>query len=754
MATVENSSATAKASRFRRILGGRTSGGLESAASFSIAEQMSNDEIAERTENARETLHRFVEKYFKSDRKKLQLVDRIVAEGGESLRQLVNDEIDELNDRPDGFEALEVIVATDGSRPSFLIRDDSPDPTSSPLGTWGKLLTDRAEQLKAAIRCVGRIDVPGSGQGFQGTGFLVADDLIITNRHVLQVSARLLNDGSWKFIEGAAIDFGHEFRGQASVNRRALKSVVFCGPQPIAADDVDHRKLDLALIELAPRSQGSAQGVLALDTRNDWADPGAIVCTIGYPGQPASLAYPPSLLELLFQDTYGRKRLAPGAIITGQDADLHTWTIAHDATTLGGNSGSVVILQGREGLAAGLHYGGRRAQPRENWGHMLSRVLDTQDSRSQATLGEILTSRGVSLRNNEAPVPANAEPRPEVGGRATPSTDESPVAQRPIAPFQRPAPQHARPMSWRQGITLDTMQRLSARPGVSRLETVLEAAGDGETNAADLADRRGYNPRFLPGWEIELPMPSRDMRELRRGGSGVELKYQHFSVIMSKERRMPIITACVIDGAESRRLPRITRWSYDGRLDRDDQWGNELYLDNILDRGHMVRREDPIWGALSTARKANVDTFHYTNSCPQVAGVNQVIWLGLEDYILSHTREDDMKVVVFTGPIFTDRDLPYRDALIPRAFWKVVAFLTDDDRPSATAYRVSQKRQLADLEFVFGGYSTFQISIQQVMDVTGIDFSGLVEFDGFSQHERVHGDTVSEELESFDQIRA
>jgi hypothetical protein len=39
------------------------------------------------------------------------------------------------------------------------------------------------------------------------------------------------------------------------------------------------------------------------------------------------------------------------------------------------------------------------------------------------------------------------------------------------------------------------------------------------------------------------------------------------------------------------------------------------------------------------------------------------------------------------------------------------------------------------------------------MEATGIDFSALVEFDGFSQHESVAGGRLEERLESFEQIR-
>ena len=91
--------------------------------------------------------------------------------------------------------------------------------------------------------------MPGSSQGFQGTGFLVHENLIITNRHVLQVTADWQSDGSWKLKSGAAIDFGHEFNARESLNRRLLRRVVFAGPDPIR-NFIDHKKLDLALFEL------------------------------------------------------------------------------------------------------------------------------------------------------------------------------------------------------------------------------------------------------------------------------------------------------------------------------------------------------------------------------------------------------------------------------------------------------------------------------------------------------------------------
>ena len=40
------------------------------------------------------------------------------------------------------------------------------------------------------------------------------------------------------------------------------------------------------------------------------------------------------------------------------------------------------------------------------------------------------------------------------------------------------------------------------------------------------------------------------------------------------------------------------------------------YIPTVFDRGHMVRRLDPVWGKERAAVLANADTHHYTNSCP------------------------------------------------------------------------------------------------------------------------------------------
>lgn len=386
---VTNTSLTA---HYKKLLDARehTPSGLESLETVTAAEpDLSNSAIGDRVNTTKAELYQIIKNHL-GDRPELyQIADKIVENGDEALRVLRGEDDDELAERTDVIDSLEAIVRTDGSRPSFMVRNGEADLTTSSAGSWTDSITVSSDVLRGALDCVGRIDVPGSAQGFQGTGFLIHENLIVTNLHVLQVTGKLQPDGSWKLKSQSAIDFGREFKARDSVNRRRLKRVVYAGPDPIV-DPIDHRKLDLALIELEPADSSTKPNmVLGLNGATDWVDPSTRVYIVGYPGSPQPGLAPPTLLEQLFQSTFGFKRLAPGLLMTAQSSGVHTWTLAHDSTTLGGNSGSPLLLIGGEKIVAGLHYGGRWSNPRENWGHVLGSVLDQADS-SGKTLREAL----------------------------------------------------------------------------------------------------------------------------------------------------------------------------------------------------------------------------------------------------------------------------------------------------------------------------------------------------------------------------
>jgi endonuclease G len=274
-----------------------------------------------------------------------------------------------------------------------------------------------------------------------------------------------------------------------------------------------------------------------------------------------------------------------------------------------------------------------------------------------------------------------------------------------------------------------------------------EAPADGTHHPDQLSNRGGFDDGFLAAglphtpWPVLSPEVTTTLARPSdaRTDRPHELRYTHFGVLFSEAHKLPLITAVNIDGAAAVRIKRENdKWWFDGRIPLDLQHGAKAYADRAIDRGHMVRREDPNWG--NQAMQANDDTFHYTNSAPQHALLNQgrAMWLGLEEHILGSARTHGFKANVFTGPIFDDDDPMFEEGMrVPLEFWKVVVMpSTDHDRLHATAYMLSQGQLIRKLledrgrseateGFVFGAYRTFQITIADLERGTGYDFGQL-----------------------------
>lgn len=242
----------------------------------------------------------------------------------------------------------------------------------------------------------------------------------------------------------------------------------------------------------------------------------------------------------------------------------------------------------------------------------------------------------------------------------------------------------------------------------------------------------GYDSTFL-GLEhrVDLPQLSDEMKKdvsYMDNGSYV-LDYTHFSIVMCRSRCLAYFTAVNIDGSQAKNIKRSgDSWNFDPRIPKDAQYGDELYAKNDLDRGHLVRRLDPVWG--DQAMQANSDTFHFTNSSPQHKNLNQKTWLDLENYLLQNAQNHNLKVSVFTGPVFRSDDMIYRGKFkIPAEFWKVVVMIKDNGKMSATAYLQTQKNMMVNLEFAYGEYKTYQVPVARIEEITGLDFGDLSQCD-------------------------
>lgn len=264
-----------------------------------------------------------------------------------------------------------------------------------------------------------------------------------------------------------------------------------------------------------------------------------------------------------------------------------------------------------------------------------------------------------------------------------------------------------------------------------------------DSSAATLSDRLGYDANFVATKTAKIDM--NDLLKnhaaqltplLKAEGSNKNiLHYHHFSIAMNRDRKMPLLTAVNIDGKQTKDIGRDTgKWQYDPRMAKTEQLGKEIYSENDLDLGHLVRRLDPVWG--KDALLANDDTFHFTVCAPQHLKLNRVTWKSLEDYILKNTQAEDLKVSVFTGPVFSDNDVPYRHILLPLQFWKMAAVVKNDGNLSVTAYILSHKEYLDDVvnhgfigDTGFEEYKTYQIPLRRLKELTNLNLDNLFQFD-------------------------
>jgi endonuclease G, mitochondrial len=283
---------------------------------------------------------------------------------------------------------------------------------------------------------------------------------------------------------------------------------------------------------------------------------------------------------------------------------------------------------------------------------------------------------------------------------------------------------------------------------------------------SSFANRKGYDENFIKTKNFKIKLDDllknhlEDLPPLKvsTGKTPDLLRYHHFSIAMHRERKMPILTAVNIDGAQTKDLNRETdSWRFDPRLSKQYQLEKEIYAKNDLDLGHLVRRLDPVWG--ENYLEANNDTFHLTVCAPQHKKLNRVTWLGLEDFVLRNTNNEDLKVSVFSGPVFSEKDIDYRGIKVPLQFWKMAALIKNDGTPSISAYLLSHEEFLDNLtersligDTGFGEYKTFQISLERLQELTNLNLDALLKYDPI-QKERGLTTSKPMEIKGFGDIR-
>lgn len=258
-----------------------------------------------------------------------------------TIRSIIHD--------PEGFEGVlqgseaESIIKLFG-RPVLAIRAGTFD---SPASETLRARLERARSLlNAVIPSVGRIEVKNHPTyDWVGTAWLVGPEMIVTNRHVAETFSRQNGSGfvfrknNWGRTIGARIDFIEEYQ-QPHEAEFKVEEIRFIEPDGGP---------DLALLRIEVDDDLDGRSPIGLA---DEALAGRDVAVIGYPARDSRIPEP-KVMERIFGDVFDVKRLAPGKI-----TKVSAGEVEHDCSTLGGNSGSVV-LDLESGKAVGLHFAGK-----------------------------------------------------------------------------------------------------------------------------------------------------------------------------------------------------------------------------------------------------------------------------------------------------------------------------------------------------------------------------------------------------------
>jgi endonuclease G len=255
-------------------------------------------------------------------------------------------------------------------------------------------------------------------------------------------------------------------------------------------------------------------------------------------------------------------------------------------------------------------------------------------------------------------------------------------------------------------------------------------------NETEVKTTMGYDENFIGGDPVRLPTLTSRLSGLAFN-SGAPVEHERFSLIFHESRRLAICTAHTIDGSTlipEGRIPRKDRFRFDDQVDREIQVGNERgYVNNAWDRGHLVRRRSLHWGNEEDARRADSESYFWTNIAPQHERLHHTAWGPIEDWMLGRAEGDLQRAAVFTGPVMTPDDPVHQNGpgeepiQIPAGFWKIVV-IPFQGRRTVAAFLVWQRDHDSENPVSFSPFLE-QVRLTTIEFLTDLSFTDLRELD-------------------------
>lgn len=630
--------------------------------------------------------------------------------------------------------ARALVEALSGSGPGLLER------MIGPTLDWAGSPPDGPAYM--AGRPVARIvEIPDAGmlpQGF-GTGFLVHPGLLLTNHHVLPGA-------------GAALGVGANFLHDETERGVQQGQIFELDPDAFFETDAG---LDFTLVAVRARGLGGealgALGHLPLVEAQGKILRGHPVSIIQHPGG-------------------GPKKYAT---TQNQLLDiLETGFLHYTTDTMPGSSGSAAFNRHWEVVA--LHHAGVP--------HVVNGRVMTRDSRvwDPKTMGDDevhwIANEGVRasaiVRHLRTLRPAKPEaaaqlaallnatdPLEAAAPGAAPGAPSFAGAAVPVAPALPVQIHVAGNAVIHVGPGAPALPAAAPVPAVASAALPPSPAAPPEAREASIrfdrryTQRRGYDPGFLGGDVPEVPLPTvsqaRFPEMLKEEGDVRVLRYHHFSLAMNRVRRLVMWSAVNVDYRPEMRDGRSRddfgrdRWIPDPRIPGEAQIQDDDFYRPAtrVDRGHIVRREDNVWGETPIEREyANSDTFHWTNCTPQHEAFNQEkedgVWGQLEARIKEQLAGAGDRASIFAGPVLADGDpvqaYDHGEIRYPLRFWKVVAVREENGgAPALRAYGflldqsdVVDRFGLEGLDF--GSLRRLQVPLARIVAETGVELPDVL----------------------------
>jgi endonuclease G len=273
-------------------------------------------------------------------------------EAGDFDRAAVTGRLSDLQESwVEGRDVMAEAIVREYGRPVLFIQDGRIEEPKLP--DWKARLAAARDRIERVIPSVGRVEILNHPDlPWAGTGWLVAEDVAVTNRHVAREFAESRSNGfvfrrnPFRRTMKAYLDTLEEHdRGEECTYR--VREILY-----VEKDGDDRPDVAFLKVKRASEEEDSPLPDPIPLSSSDPQD-GDVIGAIGYAARDG-FRNPGEAMKRIFRGIYNVKRLHPGEVMR-QVSDQGFFT--HDCSTLGGNSGSAIVAFDT-GEAVGLHFAG------------------------------------------------------------------------------------------------------------------------------------------------------------------------------------------------------------------------------------------------------------------------------------------------------------------------------------------------------------------------------------------------------------